>query len=601
MRLLHRIVFVVAASWMVFYGTDLLSLLHAEEEESPLRPAEEISFWEVGLADFEADRPRAISIPDTAGYLGYYWYWTFKFQVKTNLDRVREDLQEVLPRINNDEEKDNLSEVLKTIERASGQEKRARLSIMLHTDTGQAVADLSNSTLRNFIERKLRYPPGSLHTVREIANKTLKDGETIEGVAIFPDFDKQARVIEIRVYGLGNRIVPTYEPGSLLYTYYLPADNRLDPSLRRAFRFSYRRFGQSGEAYLDPIQLEWKKCDWIWLWSTQIFAQSCRFVTVKRHSGLEREYAYIPYKVWNNTNTPQPFEVRKASLIVRIDWRGERIALQMEDIGTADSYWKTQALQAITERVEKDEEAAIVEERELIKYGDVHEEVTARVAEDKALKAKILPTSEERHVRGELTPGNYALGLIIVRWGVEDIEASIRPLIQRLRLRAITRPRENGENTPEPSPLQKSYHELRTPTEEKATWLQPPEPTDEQVKEMLVKLASEDLQAKGVEPSEDEKQRYGSLAPLGALWNLLAKEMLEKRMAGEDNQIGGPDGMIDTYYEVVWDKVIDQATIPTQFANLLPKPRQPFVKPKVTIRGEAPAEAKEGEEAAPSW
>lgn len=589
--------------------------------EVPLR------FWGIGISEFHAERPSTISISDTGGHLNYYWYWPFKFRVRTNLEELDTYIEERMPSLVDDQARINFQNYQRMIRETLQEAKHLPVYIVTHTEQGQILPDTSNRVIRNAIERKVGR---RLQTVKEIAEMDLHTveatrdpdhgmGKWVYGVAIFDAMDPKTRMFDILVYGMGRRIVPHYEPGHVLFPVdQLHRDNALNPSLRRCFRYKYHRIGQSGFPQLNTIQSLGRAEEWVWLWPPQIYVGKARTIQVQRRSGLglERPYLYVPYRIWNNTNDVQNLDVVRAGLVQDVTWRGEPVRLTMYDIGEADSLWKTQAMRIIREEVESgaagrfalehETDAVQVDRNQLIETyrrwspgpdspmayetqtveyipTDRHEvsnpqELDMRLRNNALLKealeameerrradarakADLLPTEEDRQFKGNIPPGKFVRGLIVTRQGVEDLDAVIDALIARLQTHALT------GIASENRPLLAAYLGIRpeNPNPERL-WEQPPEPSRDEICQLLIRLASEDLAAAGGVVTEEDQHRYGENAPIGAYLNHLAMERMRERAS---------ENLIDTFFEVRWDGVIDRAAFVTNFKRPLPEERDP--------------------------
>ena len=541
-----------------------------------------VSFWEIGISRFHAQIPRPIALPKRTGEPAVYWYWPFQFDVITNLDDAKAFIEDMMPKLQSEQDKEYYREHLKRIERTLNQPRRIRLFIVCHTDTGQILTDMANSEMRNLVERKII--KGNLQTCLEISQRELQPGETVRGVAIFPNIEPAVKYFEIRVYGLGKRIVPSYEPGELLCH-----DNIFDATMRRALRFSYHRYGNTSE-HLDAVEERERKADWIWLWPTQIFAGRFRSIVIDdRDTGLRdeagspivlrREYRYVPYKVWNNTSMPQSLDILKAGIYVDVVWRGERLRLRMPDIGEPDDFWKTQVDRHIRASVAEGKEKELVMKHEIMEkvleefqkaidnpaLPERHQESAKKSVEailaDAAAKADILSPRGPRHFHGILQPAEQVKGLIIVRWTVDDLPGIVARLADSLRSRAIA-----GAKEEENSEMLKAYIAIRPqPPADYPPKLRLPEPDRAAVEDLLIRLAEEDLKAQfpeQAEPPDDSKRLYGKLAPIGHLLNLLATAAAQKR-ADESS-------VVDVYFEARWDGVFDRASFPCNFKRVLP-------------------------------
>lgn len=636
-----------------------------------------LPFWGIGLSNFHAEKPRPIAVPRAAHFIEYHWYWTFKFRVETNLDMLSQELDARLKddknRIEDTDEINTLQHYKDMIDQTLAGINRMRLYAAVHTDTGEILSDLSNRPIRNLVERKVGR---KLYTLREISALELdkvprtKDpelgyGKWVYGVAIFPNLPRVTRQFEVRLLGMGKRFVPTYEPGQLFYPVEtIETDDMLNPSLRRGIRYTYRRIGQSGAPQLDPIRPEGEKMDWVWMWAPQVFPGKPRPLTIERPTkdpetgqSLKREYRYVPYRIWNNTNDPQPLVVKKSGLVYDIRWQGQPIRARMYDLGLPQDFWKTQVERGIRARVQSGAELEFVQGNEILDvaqgmeyikslYAKQQSTAPARAgqpvpyvppylsdpglfrgeeakatmteqrgqledalennpkrqaalqaiqeeaAADAKRKADILPLLEhrigkERMVQKPIPPGKYGKGLMILRWGVTDIQGTVDRIVSDLKAAAITGVQPAGENS-----LLQRYLTLRAEHAKSmregtdfadVPWAEPPEPSDEAVVKMLLTLAEEEVAAKGLEIDPETRRFYGELAPIGVVLNALCAEKEAKMAEGVPGDPAHPGGLIDTFFTVEWDGVLDQASFVSSYLRTLPEEREP------TPRRDAPA------------
>ncbi len=553
-----------------------------EADRKPFPDKVILPFWEIGLSKFEAMTPRPISIPRKFGKPEVYWYWPFRFRAVTSLEYVKDSLKEVIAK--DDTRETNLAyyrQHLARIEKSLSVPRVVRMFVVIHADTGEILPDESNPAVRNLIERKLHR---RLYTTAELAKLTLKNGQEVNGVAIFPRLNPRTTSFEIRVYGMGKRFLPSYEPSSLLY---LDNPSVFHKTLRRALRFTYERIGNDDER-LAQIEIKDKKADWIWLWASQIYAGRWRKIVIKRDTDLKdkdgnpiilsREYRYVPYKIWNDTHQHQELDVMKAGLRFSIRWKGERIKVTMPDIGDPDDFWKTQVDRIWKERIESGWEKEFVEKYEKPGVGSTGEEVE----QDLEAKAKILPESGIRHPKGIINPLQMMRGMIVVRWGIANIRKTVDTLIKNLRIKALTADAGNVEGD-----LLKAYIALRDPkAKDKPHWMRPPDPARDKVLAMLLEQAQKDLQARDAKPSEDDRRRYGKLAPIGTLLNLIAADYVQKRADGgqvEWKSTPERGNLIDLYFEVKWDGVIDRSSFLCNFKRRLPLNLAPYPQQDIDI------------------
>ena len=576
-----------------------------------------LPFWEIGLSNFKTEKPRLVVLPSKSGREIKYWSWRFRFRPITNLAAVKKYLQKMSETASDiDIQGQGTSprafyqrhlERLESTE-ASLRDKTFRLPvnfsgepggeplqlganvfIVIHADNGQIVPDTANPAVRNYIENKDKT---RLYTTADIRASGLFDLEInpaskmVEAVAIFPRLDPNVRTFEIRVYGMGYRFNPRYQPGELLFF----GDDRnpktdnlaniKNASLRRAYRFSYRRTGVTGEDHIDNISLEQKRADWVWVWPSRIYMGKFRKLIVDRVSGLKREYRYLPYRVWNNTTSPQDLRITQAGMNFYLNWRGHPIRLRMYDIGDADDFWKTQVERTVKASVTSGESRIFAEANEHAGFQKGTDEETA----DLDAKGKIIPTGT-RHVRKILDPMEIAKGLIIIRWGPEEVTSVVNKIATDLYSQALV-----GKSRKDDG-LYAKYQELRPAVPENTpAWKRLPEPDKGRVIKMLVDLAREDLQARNIEVSDDQKRRYHKLAPIGALLTALASERAQKRAA--------ENSTVDVFFEVEWDRVVDRCAFPVAFNRPVPKkrlvPKPPSAELELQTGGDAAITAMPG-------
>ena len=334
---------------LLFLGCCLFSVARADDDgeapKSAIPPAtgevdpEDLSFWSIAASDFHADKPRPLSIPGVGGRMEYYWYWTFKFRYRTNLEILNKYMAEMQERLEKNDATNDANMLKKNIERlqtaikkvnqeAAGdddedaqnaklEKQRWNLSmyVTLRTDTDQILPDISSEVVRNLVERQ---ESRRFYTTREIQRLQKKDvketfdadygkGRWVNGIAVFSGMKPQTRMMELRVTGMGQRVMPTFVPGQLIYSpQMLNMSTALQPTLRRALRFFYHKIGQSGEAHLDAVDFVSRSSEWLWAWPLQIYPGCFREVTITRDPELldedgkpvnpiERRYIYLPY------------------------------------------------------------------------------------------------------------------------------------------------------------------------------------------------------------------------------------------------------------------------------------------------------------------
>lgn len=585
-------------------------LVHADENKSEAKP---LDFWGINMSNFHADTPKAITIVGSKGNLGYYWYWTFKFNVKTNLEELKNYFKEMKRRLEENDANDDaelLGDNMARIDATLKQIKKTKLYVYMLTDADQLLPDISSNVVRNMVEKKSRK---KLYTTKEImeldlqkipetTDQDLGRGKWVQGIAVFSGISPKARELEIRVSGLGNRRMPAIVPGQLITPEFLEIETTYEPALKKVMCFDYRKIGDSGEAHLDPIKFEGKRSEWTWLWPLQIYTGKYRQVEVERASGITRKYLYCPYYIWNNTGKTRNMNILQAGFKENITWGGEKLAVHIYDDGKPAQRWKSQVMKQILERNKNGEEKSFIEENESfpielenidiagyyrdnlnLEYipedSDVVQDPEAlkeqlandddfkkKAAELKKLKEEdhkrklnFLPESmETRLFKGDIPAGKIVAGVYIVRWAVTDLEVLIDELVSRLYSKSILGMPEN-----EKLPLYNEYIKLRTETRKNAN--SEAEPEKAKVIQMLAKIAKNTLQEKGIEVSEYDLKQYGGIAPIGVLVNKLAWDKLQSR--ADDK------GITDSYFKVNVDGAPDRASVMSQFRRILPAER----------------------------
>lgn len=579
-----------------------------------------LPFWGIDLKDFYADTPRPISVPGAGGVLDHYWYWTFKFKFVTNLEELKKHYEAVCKELEKGtgaDEAEMLRKNIARIEETIKHIERTRLYATVYADNGAMLTDSGNEVIRNLAEKEVGR---RLYTTKEIATLNLNEvpesrdpdngnGRWVYGVAVFGSLPMDVREFEIRISGLGKRILPMFMPGRLFYpASTLSMSEAIQPTMRRNLRYFYRKIGQTAELGLTPVKYEGRKAEWLWMWPMQIYLGRYREVEIERASGLKRRYVYAPYYVWNNTHLPQPLTVVKAGLSEDIVWGGEKIAVTMTDDGGADERWKLQVADRIQQRLESGEEKEYAGKyeaypvryssvdleqyykdtlkidyipegtddeksalRDKLKNNDTVAKLTdvldKRKAEDIERKLKFLPEGDRsRLYSGTIEAGKIVTGVLIVRWGVEDLNATVDELIARLRLQSLM-----GKPADD-LPLLAGYNAMmKAQGSPDAPWTRPAGPTREAVVTMLVQKAAAELKEKNIEVTEDDTQRYGTLAPIGVLLNHLAWARLVER--AEKN------GATDGFFEVrVGDMKsgTESSTLISYFQRFLPKEHAPL-------------------------
>lgn len=524
--------------------------VNAEEPAAELK----LPFWEIGLADFTAEKPRAVAMPDLSGRVGHYWYWTFKFKAVSTLEKLNAFLKEVTPTLEG-EQKAFYESYQGLLDQALAQPLKVNPYVVLHADTGEIITDTGNPLVLKAVAAKLGH---NIQSVKDLAGQELKPGETYEAAAVFPRLNPLARDFEIRVYGLGSRVAPRYQPGRLLYE-----QNRFRPSLRRALRFQYRRVGGSAEDYLDPVLSGDQQSDWVWIWPAQIFVGRARELNVERQvdeATLGRNYWGVPFKIFNDTSEAQSLVMRSAGLHFDLEWQGEKLALDLADDGGELDYWGGQALAQLKAQ-SGDAGAEFVRQHEAAPEGGD----AARRDADIAAKALLLAEDQKgRFPASPVAAGKLARGVMLLRRDALDLKPVLARLINDLRSRALAR---KAEGEAAGGELFKAYQELRAGNPQV-------EPAEAEVVKLILTRAEEDLKARQAELSEKDRLNYGELAPLGRLLELLCAERLAAR---------AEKGFVDAVFDVKWDGVIDRCAFPCHFQRFLPTERDIFVEPDIDV------------------
>lgn len=588
-----------------------------------------LPFWGINLSSFHASTPRAISIPGAHGQLDYYWYWTFKFKYNTNLHELRKHYTRMLEKLEQsgaDEEiqvvKDNIRRIDATLKKVTS----TKLHVSLRTDTGEKIADGGNLVVRNLVERKLGR---KLYTAREISHLDLNKvkesydpdygkGRWVEGIAVFSGVPSTAREFQLDISGLGKRILPQFLPGNLLYpAKSLEMENSMRPTMARVVKYFYRKIGQGAEIGLTPVKFEGRKIEWVWIWSMQIGVGRFREITIKRASGLTRKYVYAPYYIWNNTHKDQEISVLKAGFSEQVKWGGERFGVNILDDGGIDARWKLQVVDEVKKRIASGAEKKFAQKHEAypvvytsvdmpkyykdklgieyipsdpqvqkdkaalkrtLKSSDrimkMRRELQGRKNKDVERKSKFMPVEGQgRLFTGIIQSGKIVRGLMVVRWGVDDINSIVAEIISSLKAKSLTGyPAKRGT-------LLAKYNKLRSKSKTpKMAWTRPQEPDDEAVVMMLVETAQKDIKKMKLKVEPDDIRRYGKLAPVAVLLNRLAWDELAAR--ADKKQI------TDAFFEVAVNGVTESSTILSRFQSFMPKERERIPTPPDEFREE---------------
>ncbi|GHV20355.1 hypothetical protein AGMMS49959_07500 [Planctomycetales bacterium] len=497
---------------------------------------------------------------------------------------------------------------------------RLAMFISLRTDTGQVLNDLNSGIIRHLVERR---EGKRFYTAAEIQRLQKKDipetydpdhgsGRWVNGVAIFSGLKPQTREFEIRVVGLGQRLRPNYFPDRLIYapretTNSQKAMSR--PLLRRAMRFFYHKIGQSGEAQLDNIIAVRRANDWLWAWSLQVYLGRFRELELERNpeladiAPLKRRYVYFPYFIGNHTPDDREFRVRDAGIFADVEWGGEKIRVVAFDDGGADARWKELAERQIRSRLDNGEEKDFAFEYESYpvtfegvdvedyyrknfpdlpylpadaarglreeltseqkKVGaSIYNDLNARKNSDIERKGNFVLKSP-RLFAGKIPAGKVVNGVAIIRWGVTDLNRLLDDLTARLAIAAITAP------AAEEGTLLGVYQRLQAEKNlGKATNIAPEKSA---VLAALTALAEKELADGDATISDDDRARYGTLAPIGVWLGNLAWEKINER--------ADKNGATDAFFQVQVDGANDLAYVSQRFQQFLPAEGLPPTAP----------------------
>jgi len=503
-------------------------------EESESR--QDLGFWDLGVSNFESEVPIVVKSPVPGNGADFYYVWPFRFRNSISLVRVLDHMRSMLAKTGkdvSDEERraliqrliakleeeieigpnrsrlqllysqlkkmktaNNDGELQDTIERVKSELEHAagnvKMRVSLIANEGSTSHDISSELIRNLalptlikggIFREHWNGRPNFLTTMELATRSLAKDEIVLGVAIFPEIDPRADAFEIRVSGLGRRIVPSYYPGHLMKLG-LPYDAKL----RKVFRFFYTRPGDQRDRHLDDVYFSSRKSEWIWLWASEIYPRLSEEIVIERSQGLKYLYRYIPYEVFNSTPDPQELRIIAAGLAPQVEWHGCELVVKMVEDATTQDFHQSQAVRKLR---------------------------TQGVADLK---------DDQRHVSGVIEPGRLAKGVAVVRWGVSDPRPVLAKVIDELRLSALT-----GVGLNRDDALVKKYLELWGPENDTTSILdRKPLPSNEVVRKLVIDQAAGELAGNGLEVSEADSRRYNALAPFAVLLNELARVELER-------------------------------------------------------------------------
>ncbi|MBN1257757.1 MAG: hypothetical protein JXA52_08645 [Planctomycetes bacterium] len=481
-------------------------------------------FWEIGVSNFTADEPIAIRSPlweDNS----YYYIWPLTFKNTISLNRVLQEMQIRLKNAgDNPDQKELLTRCINRIKIDLDRKREPfRLYISLHTDTGKVYQDLSDSVIRDLAQRKLNY---HYYTTRELATMDLEPDQIVRVVAIFPEIDPTSDAFEMRILGLGQRMVPSYFPGHLINL-----ENKHEPRLRKSLRYFYKRPGDPLRRESDTIIFDSKKEEWLWMWTTDIYPQQSGQVFVERSQGLSYEFRYFPYEIFNSTPQEQHLKVMEVGLNPGIKWHGIPLSIPMIEEEGNDLVLHKQAV-------------AVLREQE----------------------PDLFPQDSSRNVDTILQPGKKVAGVALVRWGVADAEGLLQTVISNLYLNGMATTDANADN-----PLGQGYVKLLE-AERDAEDQYPPLPSKEALTAMVLTQAEKELAEQGVEISIDDERRYEKLAPFAVLINTLALQEIETLEEA---------GRIPVTFTIMLGEAEDSASITGRFDVPSPEEKDVMVEIKI--------------------
>ncbi|MHC4887685.1 MAG: hypothetical protein ACYTGH_21610, partial [Planctomycetota bacterium] len=418
---------------------------------------QDLGFWEIGVSDFDVETPLVISLP---GSDKFYTVLPFTLRNEVSLHRVLDHMKAMLAKTPEEEQalralyqrsierlslslKDGpvmtqlqvLERQLKQVKSAGSAEEAylkavsrtlsfvqqemalkatgVKLSARVITDTGKTYHDLSNTVVRDLATKLLRRRkafPGLLkkdsifRTTLELAQAPSKRGEQLFGLAIFPQIDPLADSFEVRLSGLGRRIMPSYYPGHLL-----KLGPRPDAKLKKVLRLFYERPGDERDRPKDEIRFVSRRSEWLWLWANEFYPMQPESFTLKRSVDQETgkplayEYRYFSYELFNSTPDPKQVRVLKAGLAPKVRWHGVDLVVKMLEKTGEQPFRLRQAVRAIA-KAEGDE----------------------------------FPAEEVRVVNTTVAPGKLAKGVAVVEWGVSNAEELLKSVTAHLGVAALT-------------------------------------------------------------------------------------------------------------------------------------------------------------------
>ncbi len=502
----------------------LVTAAQAGEKDVLDRKADQLGFWDLGLSRFAADEPLVIKSPVAQEGAEYYYVWPFRFKYTVSLRRVVKLLEDQLEEEEDRSRRSSLQLILNTAKQDLEHGSRdIRLHISLHTDTGKVYHDLANPVIRNMAER---HTGGRYYTTQELRTARIEEDEMVDAVAIFPQIDVNCDRFEVRVLGLGRRVQPTYYPGHLL-----KEGLRANAKLRRAIRYFYERLGDPLHREIDRIREIDNRGEWLWLWSTDIYPLESDSFIVKRSQGLEYEYRFFPYEVFNSTAQDRRMEVLEAGLAPRVRWHGIALTLAMlEDVRNHD-FWQKQAVSTLRQT-----------------------------------HGHLFP-GEGQHVNGEVPAGKLRKGVTVVRWGVENAEDLLREVSAKLRVMGLTAGDGDADN-----PLVQAYVEAGDLSGE-AKWRRQPLPSEEEVRSIILAQCRKEMEQRAIDLTEADERRYGELAPFALLLNALADDEIRRQQNIR---------RVPVYYTVSTADIVDSARFEKLYAAGRPTEREKELVVEIT-------------------
>lgn len=459
--------------------------MFAEEENS-----DGLGFWQISPSEFQAGEPFILQEPVPGKTTGFCYVWPFSFKCKTSLNNVLNHLKQQLAQVRNDSKKEEMLQrsIQKVENELKGEFPKLRFFISLYTETDKSYNDISSSLIRNMAERRLHK---KLLTVSDIASADLTEGETVDGVAIFQDVDPEADKFEIRVMGLGKRIVPSYYPGHIL-----KAGLPYKAKLRKALRFAYERPGDAATRAAAKVTLVSRTNEWVWLWANEIYPMRSQAFTLERsidgddgETKLVYNFKYFPYEIFNSTPDKRSISVKEAGISVKVKWQGMPLYVNIVEDAEKTDFRKSQALKKLKE-----------------------------------MEPDYFAEGNSRHVNGEIEPGKKASGIALIRWGINNPQKSIASLIESIRIAGV------GAAEKDESKLISRYRELLKSGSGKQNGVISDLSTvsDDDMANLVLSQAKEDLEAEGISIDKSEKTRYGEYAPFAVFINSLAEKELER-------------------------------------------------------------------------